>query len=87
MTGAEVLDIASQSIWVLLKLAGPVMLVGLVVGTAIGILQALMQIQEATIVFVPKILAIFGGLILLLPFMGDVMSTYMQDVFAHIATH
>lgn len=85
MTGAEVLDIASQSIWVLLKMAGPVMLIALVVGTGIGILQALMQIQEATIVFVPKILAIFGGLIVLLPFMGDVMSAYMQDVVAHIA--
>ncbi|HRK72205.1 MAG TPA: flagellar biosynthetic protein FliQ [Micropepsaceae bacterium] len=85
MTGAEVLDIASQSIWVLLKMAGPVMLIALVVGTGIGILQALMQIQEATIVFVPKILAIFGGLIVLLPFMGDVMSTYMQDVVARIA--
>ncbi|HRE59977.1 MAG TPA: flagellar biosynthetic protein FliQ [Micropepsaceae bacterium] len=85
MTGAEVLDIASQSIWVLLKMAGPVMLIALVVGTGIGILQALMQIQEATIVFVPKILAIFGGLIVLLPFMGDVMSAYMQDVVARIA--
>lgn len=86
MTGAEVLDIATQSIWVLLKMAGPVMLIALVVGTGIGILQALMQIQEATIVFVPKILAIFGGLIVLLPFMGDVMSAYMQDVVAHIVS-
>ncbi len=86
MTGAEVLDIATQSIWVLLKMAGPVMLIALVVGTGIGVLQALMQIQEATIVFVPKILAIFGGLIVLLPFMGDVMAAYMQDVVAHIVS-
>lgn len=86
MTGAEVLDISTQSIWVLLKLAGPVMLIALVVGTGIGVLQALMQIQEATIVFVPKILAIFGGLIVLMPFMGDVMSDYMQDVVAHIVS-
>ena len=49
------------------------MLVGLVVGVAISLVQALTQIQEMTLVFVPKILAIFVAILIALPFMGDVL--------------
>ncbi|MBP0656498.1 flagellar biosynthetic protein FliQ, partial [Mycobacterium tuberculosis] len=59
MTGADVIDVARDGIWVLVLVAGPVMLVGLVVGVIVGLLQALTSIQEATLVYVPKILAIF----------------------------
>ena len=87
MTGAEALDIARISIWTLLMVAGPVMLVALVVGTVIGVLQALTQIQEATIVFVPKIVAVFLVLLLMMPFMAQQMGSYMTDIFARIGTH
>ena len=80
MAGPEVLDIARESLWVLLQLSAPVMLVALVVGLAIGLLQALTQIQEMTIVFVPKIISIFVALVLLLPFMGRVMDDFMQTI-------
>jgi len=85
MTGAEVLDIARDSIWVLLLVAGPVMLVALAVGTGIGILQALTQVQEATIVFVPKIVAVFLVLLLMLPFMAQQLGTYMTELFVRMA--
>src|SRR5690606_31232544 len=69
MNGAEALDVARDGIFTLLKLSAPLMLVGLAVGLVIALFQALTQIQEVTLVFVPKILAIFVTLLLMLPFM------------------
>jgi flagellar biosynthetic protein FliQ len=78
MTGPEVVDVARQSIYVMLQIAAPMMIVALVVGVAIALLQALTQVQEMTLVFVPKIVAIFVVLLLALPFMGQAMATYMN---------
>lgn len=80
MSGAQVLDISREGIWVLIIISSPMMIVGLVVGVIIALFQALTQIQEMTLVFVPKILAIFVTMILALPFMGATMSTYMIHV-------
>lgn len=80
MGGAEVLDLARESMWVLILMTGPVMLIGLVVGLGVGLLQALTQIQEATLVFVPKILSIFVAIIILLPFMAATMSSLMATI-------
>ncbi|MFD1251569.1 MULTISPECIES: flagellar biosynthesis protein FliQ [Devosia] len=80
MTGAEVLDIASDGIWTLLIVSMPMMLVGLGVGVVIALFQALTQIQEMTLVFVPKIVAIFVTMLLILPFMGATMAGYMNRV-------
>jgi len=85
MTGAETIDFARESIYVLLILAAPGMLTALVVGVVIGLLQALTQVQEMTLVFVPKILAIFLVLLIALPFAGEAMATYMDGVAARIA--
>lgn len=76
MTGPEVLDIARQGIWTLILISAPPMVVGLVVGVVIALFQALTQIQEMTIVFVPKIMAIFVTLLISLPFMGQVLEAY-----------
>jgi len=71
MTGPETLDVARDAIYTLIIVSAPVMLVGLVVGLAISLVQALTQIQEMTISFVPKILAIFISLLVALPFMAE----------------
>lgn len=86
MNGAEVLDIARDGIWTLLWVAGPLMIVALVVGVAISLVQALTQIQEMTLVFVPKIIAIFVALIVALPFMGDLLQGYMGRIASRIIT-
>ena len=86
MTGAEALDIARDSIWIMLLVAGPAMLTALLVGTGIGILQALTQVQEATIVFVPKIVAVFLVVLLMLPFMAQQLGNYMSEILARVAT-
>ena len=84
MNGAEVLDVARDGIWTLLKVAGPMMLVGLVVGVIIALFQALTQIQEMTLVFIPKIIAIFLTLLISLPFMGSALAGYMERIAALI---
>lgn len=80
MSGAEVLDIAREGVWVLIIASLPMMLVGLVVGVVIALFQALTQIQEMTLVFVPKILAIFITMLIMLPFLGATMSGYMNRI-------
>ena len=71
MTGPEVLDVARDAILTLVLVSSPLMLVGLAVGVAISLFQALTQIQEMTLVFVPKILAIFVAMLIALPFMAE----------------
>jgi len=85
MTGAEVLDVGRSAVWLTLQMSAPIMIVGLVVGVAIGLFQALTQVQEATLVFAPKILAIFLSLLLFLPLMGALMSSFMHQIAARIA--
>ncbi|GAB4147599.1 MAG: flagellar biosynthesis protein FliQ [Sphingomonadales bacterium] len=86
MTGAEVLDIGREAIWALLVIAGPVMLIGLAVGLVIALFQALTQIQEMTLTFVPKIIAIFVSLLLLLPFMSSALANLTERLVARIIT-
>ncbi len=86
MTGPEVMDVARDAIVTLLLVAAPLMLVALIVGVAVSLLQALTQIQETTLVFVPKILAIFLALLIALPFMADVLHSNFLRIAAHISS-
>lgn len=80
MGGAEVLDLARTAIWVTIKIAAPVMLTGLAVGFVVSLFQALTQIQEQTLAFIPKILSIFIVLLLALPFMADSLNSFMITI-------
>ena len=84
MTGPEVLDVARDSILTLVYVASPLMLVALAVGVVISLFQALTQIQEMTLVFVPKILAMFVALLIALPFMADHLHGHMTRLAARI---
>lgn len=85
MNGAEVLDVGRDAIWLTIQLSAPVLLVGLVVGVGIGLLQAVTQIQEATLIYAPKIVAIFVALLLFLPLMGALLGGFMHQIAARIA--
>jgi len=85
MSGAEVLDVGRDAIWLTLQLSAPILIVGLIVGVGIGLLQALTQVQEATLVFAPKILAIFMALLVFLPLMGALMNGFMRQIASRIA--
>ena len=84
MSGAEVLDVARDAVFTLVLVASPLMLIGLIVGVVISLFQALTQIQEMTLVFVPKILAIFIAMLVALPFMADVLQGQMARLAARI---
>ncbi|WP_089174730.1 flagellar biosynthesis protein FliQ [Bosea sp. AS-1] len=86
MTSGAILDVARDGIVTFLKVGGPLMAIALAVGLIVSLVQALTQIQEQTLVFVPKILAVFAALMLLLPFMGDALAGYMGRVAVRIAT-
>jgi flagellar biosynthetic protein FliQ len=86
MTGAAILDIARDGIVTFLKVGAPLMLVALLVGFVVSLLQALTQIQEQTLIFVPKILAVFAAMILMLPFMSDALAGYMTRIAIRIAS-
>ncbi len=84
MTGPQVLDLAREAIYVLLLVSGPMMVVGLGVGLLVSLFQALTQIQEMTLAFVPKIVAIFVTLLVTLPFAGQKLSSLMQKISEQI---
>jgi flagellar biosynthetic protein FliQ len=84
MSGPEVLDVARDAIVTLVLVCSPLMLVGLAVGVAISLFQALTQIQEMTLIFVPKILAIFATMLVALPFMADALQAHMMRLAARI---
>ena len=86
MTGAEILDVARDGITTFLKVSGPLMLVALAVGLVISLVQALTQIQEQTLIYVPKIVAVFGAMLLCLPFMADALASYMGRIALRIAS-
>lgn len=86
MNGAEVLDIGRDAIWLAIQLAAPILLVGLVVGIVVGMLQTVTQIQEQTLVFVPKVVAGFISLLVFLPLMGVLMADFMRHIANRIAS-
>lgn len=78
MTETEALDVAREAVVVLLTMSLPIMLIALGVGLVIALFQALTQLQEMTLVFVPKILIVFASLLLLTPFMLGSISSFFQ---------
>ena len=80
MEAAEVIDLCRQGIWVLILISAPLMIVALVVGLAIGLLQALTQIQESTLTFVPKVLAMLITLALAMPFMLQTLTDFTHKL-------
>jgi flagellar biosynthetic protein FliQ len=87
MDPASAIDFARTAILVLLEVIAPAMLTALVVGLGIGLLQALTQIQEQTMVFVPKIVAVFVVLLIALPFAGAALGGLMNDIATRIAAY
>lgn len=84
MDPVTVADIAKETIWVLLKISMPLLLVALIVGLIISLFQALTQIQEPTLSFVPKIIAIFITLLLSLGYIGSTMGNYTEEMMTYI---
>lgn len=84
MTEADVIEALRDGLWTTVIVGGPLLMIALVIGLVIGFLQALTQIQEMTLVFVPKMAAICFGALLLLPFMMMTLTDYMERISALI---
>ena len=84
MSPVEVIEVGRDALIVLLKIGAPVLLVALIVGLAISLVQALTQIQEMTLAFVPKIIVIFLSLLLFLPFMLTTLTAFTERLFDRI---
>jgi flagellar biosynthesis protein FliQ len=84
MTPADAIDIAREAIIVALKLGAPIMLLALAVGLIVSLFQALTQIQEMTLTFVPKIVIIMTALIVLLPFMLATLTGFTERLMDRI---
>lgn len=86
MTDGDVMGIASKAIWTALQVSGPILIVGLIVGLAVSIFQAVTQIQEQTLVFIPKIIAIVVVLAVAGPWMMSIMLSFTESLFQEIPT-
>ena len=80
MNETELIDMACEAILLTIIIGTPVMMVGLVVGVVIALVQALTQIQEMTLVFVPKIIAIFISIFVLFPAFVSTMQKFMNEI-------
>lgn len=86
MTQETVLAIGQNAIFMMILLAGPMLLVSLVMGLVVSIFQAVTQINEMTLTFVPKVIGIFAVIILLGPWMLQMMMEYTANTIISMAT-
>ncbi len=84
MDEAALLEVSRDAVVVVLKVGTPIMLISLIVGLIISLFQALTQIQEVTLTFVPKILLVFVSLLLLAPFMLHVLNDFTEQLMQRI---
>ena len=84
MTTDFVVGLVTEAVKLMLLISAPVLIVGLVVGVAISLFQAVTQIQEMTLVFVPKIVAVMVVLVAALPWMINLLVTYTHNLIANI---
>jgi len=85
MNEVAVVDVGRDAMWEVLKIAGPIMFLGLVSGLIIALFQALTTIQEMTLTFVPKIIVIFLAIMVFLPYMITSLTGFSQELFDRIA--
>jgi flagellar biosynthetic protein FliQ len=85
LSEVSVLELGREAVWVMMVVAGPLLVVGTVVGVVVALVQALTTIQEATLTFVPKMVVMLLALVLFLPFMMTTLIEFTQRLFERIA--
>ncbi|MGD7008398.1 flagellar biosynthesis protein FliQ [Metabacillus sp. 84] len=84
MSSEMVISIAEKAVYTTLLICGPLLAVALVIGLAVSIFQATTQIQEQTLAFIPKIVAVMVGLIFFGPWMLTTLVSYASDIFGNL---
>ena len=86
MGPGDAIDLARNALWVVIVGSGPAVIAAMVIGIIIALFQALTQIQEATLTFVPKIIAVFVALMISASFIGGQVYTFSESVYGRIAS-
>ncbi len=84
MNQADALDLVRSAIWAVMLACGPSIVAAMIVGLVISLFQALTQIQEATLTFIPKIVIVFLAAMITAPFIGSVLYGFTERVYSHI---
>lgn len=84
MTPDTVIKLAEQSIYMIIIISAPMLLIALAVGLIVSVFQAMTQIQEQTLAFIPKILAVFLSIVLFGPWMLTLLLDFTRDLFQQL---
>ena len=87
MTEGQVLDIVRESIYTLIIVSAPLLLISLAIGLLVSVFQTVTSIQEQTLTFIPKIVGVFAGLILFGPWMMTVLTEYINNLWANFSIY
>jgi flagellar biosynthetic protein FliQ len=87
MTPEMVTELGRQALETTLLVSAPILGLSLVVGLAVSILQAMTQLNEATLTFVPKVLAVFAAIVVFMPWMLGVLTSFMTQIFSSIPNY
>jgi flagellar biosynthesis protein FliQ len=87
MTEDVVISIGRDAIWITVLLAGPLLISALIVGLVVSIIQAVTQINEATLTFIPKMIAIVLAMVILAPWMTQMMTSYTTELFTSLPNY
>jgi flagellar biosynthesis protein FliQ len=85
MEAVDIINVTRESLWVLILIGAPIMITGLVIGLTVSFVQALTQIQETTLTFVPKLFAMLFVMALSLPYMLQKLQDFSSGLFERIA--
>ena len=84
MSGALVIQIGQNALWIVLLVSAPMLGLGLAVGLLVSVFQATTSIQEATLAFIPKIIAVFVAILIFGPWMLSILVEYFTNVFVNL---
>lgn len=87
MNEAVVLGLAREALWVAFMVGGPILAISLVVGVVVSVIQAVTQVNEMTLTFVPKLVGVFVGMLLFGPWMLETLVGFSQTLFANMASY
>ena len=86
MSQGEVVDLIRNGLWLSIEVAGPMLIMGLIVGLIVSVIQTTTSIQEQTLTFIPKLVAIFFAMLVFGPYMIESLVSYTQDLILKIST-
>lgn len=87
MTQTVVIDLVQRALWLLMQLSMPTLLLSLIVGLAISVFQAVTQINEMTLTFIPKVITVFGALAVFGPWMLNITVDFFTQVLVNLPTY